>query len=137
MPASPRAARCDISDARTRLRASAAYYEVAELVLDEQQPDEYLSVAAGLAVLAGIAAADCICCVRLGRRHRSEDHRRAAELLRGAVPDGAALATQLIRLLEIKDAAHYGVVLVTPRKARNALRWAGALVTRARDEVER
>jgi len=81
-------------------------------------------------------AADCICGARLGRRHRGDDHRRAAELLRGAVPDGAALAAQLIRLLEMKDAAHSGVVLVTP-KARAALRSAGSLVARAGDEVER
>jgi NAD(P)-dependent dehydrogenase (short-subunit alcohol dehydrogenase family) len=39
--------------------------------------------------------------------------------------------------LEINDAAHYGVVLVTPTKARNALKWAGVLVARACDEVER
>ena len=71
-----------------RVRTADAYLEVAELVLDEHQRDEYLSVAAGLAVLAGIAASDAICCARLGRRHRGDDHRGAAELLSGAVPDG-------------------------------------------------
>lgn len=137
MPTAPRTARCGSSEARARLRTGVAYIEVAELVLDEQHPSEHLSVAAGLAVLAGIAAADCICCARLGRRHRGGDHRGAAELLSGAVPDGPALAARLVRLLEIKDQAHYGVVVVAPSKARNAVKWAAALLGRARQEVER
>jgi hypothetical protein len=33
-------------------------------VLDERDRDEYLNVSAGLAVLAGIAASDSICCSR-------------------------------------------------------------------------
>jgi hypothetical protein len=137
MPAAPRTAQCGSSEARVRLRTGAAYIEVAELVLDEHHPSEHLSVAAGLAVLAGIAAADCICCMRLGRRHRGDDHRRAAELLREAVPDGPALASRLIRLLDIKDQAHYGVAIVASNTARNAVKWAGALIERARQEVER
>lgn len=38
-------------------------------------------VAAGLAVLAGIAGSDAICARRLGAIHRGEDHRGAAALL--------------------------------------------------------
>jgi hypothetical protein len=41
--------------------------DVAELVLNEQTRDEYLNVAAGLAVLAGIAGSDTICAVRVGQ----------------------------------------------------------------------
>jgi hypothetical protein len=35
---------------------------------------------------------------RLGCRHRGDDHRSAAELLRTATPDGAELAKALLRL---------------------------------------
>ena len=48
-------------------------------------------VAAGLAVLAGIAASDSLCATRLGEIHRSADHRAAADLLGVATADGAKL----------------------------------------------
>jgi hypothetical protein len=63
--------------------------------------------------------------------------RLAAELLRTAVPDGAKLSASFARLLDVKDEAHYGVIVVSPRKARDTVRWAGSLVARAADEVER
>src|ERR1022692_247568 len=56
VPSSSRAAACTAADARTRLKTARAYLEVADLVLGEKERDEYLNVAAGLAVLAGIAA---------------------------------------------------------------------------------
>ena len=33
-----------------------------------------------------------------------------------------------MRLLDLKDAAHYGVMIVASRKARDALRWSARLV---------
>jgi hypothetical protein len=126
-----------MAEARTRLRTAQAYLDVAGSVLDERDRDEYLNVAAGLAVLAGIAASDALCCARVGCRHRGDDHRGAADLLRQATPDGAELAKTLLRLLDLKDAAHYGVMVVASRKARDALRWAARLVDRAREESER
>ena len=62
-------------------------------------------VAAGIAVLAGIAAADAICGVRLREIHRGDDHRAAATLLSRATPDGAKLAATFKRLIDVKDAA--------------------------------
>jgi hypothetical protein len=59
--------------------------EVAELVAGEHEIPESRSVAAALAVLAGIAAADAACCAALGRRSRRDDHRQAAALLREIV----------------------------------------------------
>jgi hypothetical protein len=84
-----------------------AYLETAELVANERRQG-FSNVTAGLAVLAGIAASDAICCVRLGRYHRGDDHRRATELLETATPDGRDLAVRLERLLGLKDTAHYG-----------------------------
>jgi hypothetical protein len=127
MPPRSRTAACDVTEGRTRFRTAQAYLNVAASVLDERDRDEYLNVAAGLAVLAGIAASDAICCIRLGCRHRGDDHRRAAELLRTATPDGGELAKTLLRLLDLKDAAHYGVLVVASRKARDAVRWSGRL----------
>ena len=49
-------------------------------------------VAAALAVLAGIAAADAACCHRLGVRSRGQDHARAIELVKQVVPRGDDLA---------------------------------------------
>ena len=106
------------ADARIRLKTARAYLEVAELVLGERERDEYLNVAAGLAVLAGIAASDSICCARLRSRHRGDDHRGAADLLRTATPDGASLAKTFLRLLDLKDEAHYGVMVVAAQGAR-------------------
>jgi hypothetical protein len=137
MPRPLRAAPCTRSDARARLGTAQAYLDVARRVLDEPTRGEYLNVAAGLAVLAGIAASDAICGVRLGRIHRGEDHLGAADILREATPDGDKLAIQLGRLLSLKDAAHYGVQVVSSRNATDAGKWASRLVERAREETER
>jgi hypothetical protein len=137
MPPSLRTAPCGTAEARSRLRTACAYLEVAALVLDERDRDEYLNVSAGLSVLAGIAASDSICCTRLRSRHRGDDHRRVADLLRRATPDGPELAVTLLRLLDLKDEAHYGVLVVAARKARDAHRWAARLVERATQEAER
>jgi hypothetical protein len=136
VPQRSRSVPCGAAEGRARFRTAQAYLEVAKSVLDELR-DEYLNVAAGLAVLSGIAASDAICCIRLGCRHRGDDHRSAAELLRTATPDGAELAKALLRLLDLKDAAHYGVMVVASRKARDALRWSSRLVDRAQQESER
>lgn len=135
--AAKRTTPCTPHEARQRLRTAEAYAQVADLVLSETERDEYLNVAAGLAVLAGIAASDAICGARLRLIHRGQDHRQAADLLRRAVPDGDKLAGQLLRLLDVKDSAHYGVDVVVPRKARDSLTVAQRLVARANQEVER
>lgn len=137
MPKPGRTAPCTRSDARARLGAAQAYLDVARQVLGEPLRSEYLNVAAGLAVLAGIAASDAICGARLGRIHRGEDHLGAQDMLREATPDGDKLATQLGRLLSLKDAAHYGVQVVSSRNATDATKWASRLVERAREETER
>jgi len=124
------------SDAQLRLRTGHAYLEVAELVLSDER-SEMPGVAAGLAVLAGIAASDAICVSRLGSIYRGENHRDAVELLRVATMDGKKLSTTFLKLIDVKDEAHYGLITVAPRKARDAVRWASILVRRAQEELER
>jgi hypothetical protein len=104
------------AEARARLLTAEAYLETAERVLDEEGALQFSNVAAGTAVLAGIAASDSICCSRLRKVHRGQDHRGAARLLERATPDGKALASTLSRLLDVKDASHYGTTLVTGRR---------------------
>lgn len=48
-----------------RLERARKYHEVAELMLAEGS--EYASVATGNSVLAGIAAADAVCCALAGQ----------------------------------------------------------------------
>ncbi len=63
---------CTVREARQRLRSARAYLEAAELILGDDR-EEYAGVAAGNAVLAGIAAADAICGKGLKKRFRGED----------------------------------------------------------------
>jgi hypothetical protein len=97
------------------------------------QEDEVATpgVAASLAVLSGIAAADAACCAALGRRVRGQDHREAIDLLGQVAPEGTAMARDLGRLLNIKDDAHYGLLHVSSQRATAALRQARRLVDNA------
>jgi hypothetical protein len=94
-------------------------------------------VAAGVAVLAGIAASDAICARRLKVIHRGDDHRAASELLAQSTPDGKQLARMFRNLIDIKNQAHYGLTVVEPAKAKRAVGWARKLVERAQDELQR
>jgi hypothetical protein len=132
-----RTATCTEADGRARLRTARAYLEVAELVLIEESRVEFLAVATGLAVLAGIAACDALTCLRVSRIHRGQNHQEAADLLERATPDGAKLASVLRRLLDLKDASHYGVPALSRTKATDAIKWARTLVKRAQQESER
>jgi hypothetical protein len=136
MPRADRSAKGGSAEAASRLRMARTYLDAAELVANERHAS-FTNVTAGLAVLAGIAASDAICCVRLGRYHRGEDHRGATDLLRTATPDGRELGTRLERLLGLKDTAHYGATLIPASAASNAVRWARQLVERAQEELER
>lgn len=71
---STRTQACGPAEARRRLDQARSFLEVAELTADVNDLTlEYASVAASLAILAGIAAADAACCQELGRRSRSEN----------------------------------------------------------------
>jgi len=128
---------CDRTQARTRLENAQKSYEVAELAAAEQEIPASRSVAAALAVLSGIAAADAACCAALGRRARGEDHREAAALLRQIVPAGDRAAKALIELLNLKDTAQYGLIPITRRELTMALRRAKTLLDFAGEVLRR
>ncbi len=77
---------CGAGDAGNRLATAREYQELATLK-GEEKTGPARNAAAGNAVLAGIAAADAICCLRLGRRSATSDHADAVSLLgRADVP---------------------------------------------------
>jgi len=74
--ASARTQSCGPAEARRRLDHARSFLEVAELTADVNDLSlEYASVAASVAILAGIAAADAACCQELGRLPRSRSRR--------------------------------------------------------------
>jgi len=125
-----RTAVCNAREANQRLMSARAYLEAAELILEDDR-QEYAGVAAGNAVLAGIAAADAICCKGLRKYFRGEDHRQAVELLASASHDGPTNKKALIRLLDLKDAAHYGFGDFSRANARKAVKLARELLNSA------
>jgi hypothetical protein len=128
---------CSDEDARNRLRHARKFAEVAELIASESEDADYASVAASLAVLAGIAASDAACCKALGMRARGQEHRQAAALLANVEPGGEHAATSLGRLLSLKDEAHYGLLDIGGSDLKAALRQASGLIEFAEAIVAR
>jgi hypothetical protein len=126
---------CSAADAETRLHHARLFLEVAQLVADEGEDVEYASPAASLAVLAGIAASDAMCCKALGERSRGQDHRQAITLLEQVEPTGREAAKSLGRLLDLKDEAHYGLLEIAAKDLKAALRQASTLVKLASEIV--
>ena len=131
-----RAQPCDHSDALNRLAQAEAFLLAADLIVDDDSDDAPPSVAASLAVLAGIAASDAACCARLGRRARGQSHARAVELLGTVEPGGGEMAKDLQRLLNRKDDSRYGVAFVSAGEASRMVGWAKRLLGSARRAFE-
>lgn len=120
---------CGEPQARQRLGHARSFLEVADLTADVSDPSlEYGSVAASVAILAGIAAADAACCQELGKRSRSENHHDAEVLLEQITPGGKRAAGQLRQLIDIKDTAHYGFININVPQLKRSLRQAQRLV---------
>jgi triphosphoribosyl-dephospho-CoA synthetase len=119
---------CAPADAVARVDHALRFLETAEVVLEDTTRQAYANVAGALAVLAGVAMADAVCCRALGRYHRGRDHRAAADLLRAAAGVGAGMALDLERLLAIKDKAGYQSGYLSRADARRAVGWARRMV---------
>lgn len=129
---------CGLREARERLRQAKSHLEVANLVGDTEDAGlEYAGVAASVAILGGIAAADAACCAALKRRSRSENHQDAAKLLAEITPGGKKAATTMRQLVSLKDTAHYGFLAVTRQELKRALRQATHLTEFAEQVVLR
>ncbi|MEZ5310329.1 MAG: hypothetical protein R2735_07015 [Microthrixaceae bacterium] len=127
---------CDRTAALSRLSQADAFLLAAELVVDDYTGDSTPSVAASLAVLAGIAAADAACCARLGVRARGQAHAEAVKLLATVEPGGSDMAKDLRRLLNRKDESQYGLTLVSSADAGRMISWSKRLLHLARKAVE-
>ena len=127
---------CDRSNALTRLAQAESFLLACELVVDDDGDEATPSVAAALAVLAGIAASDAACCARVGLRARGQSHAEAVEVLGTVEPHGSDMAKDLQRLLNRKDDSHYGLTFVSSAEASRMVGWAKRLLALARRAVE-
>lgn len=119
---------CGRREAQQRARIAARYLAIAEIAATGDPDAADRNVSAGNAVLAGIAAADALCCLRLGKRSRDADHAAAVKLLQQIDKDlGQALHT----VLGVKDFAHYGHDFLPVMRLTSVLRAARKLVERA------
>jgi hypothetical protein len=132
----PRSRPCDAADARKRLTDGEKYLEVAELVATEDSLESH-NVAVGLAVLAGIAAADAASCSAFGESSRGPDHRDAASFLQRITPGGDTAANHFERLVGLKDKAHYSFLNLSGQDRTGAIRRACHLVDFAREVLQR
>lgn len=115
---------CDAPTRTARLAKAEQFLTAAE-ALDPELREAYVS----LCVLAGFAAADVICCSRLGKRARGDDHGQAVELLASA---DRTLGRHLDTLLSLKSKAAYSAQLVSSTSGTKAGRAASALLEAAR-----
>jgi len=100
--------------------------KIVEVMADE---DDLLDAQITLCVHAGIAAADVICCSRLGHHSSSQDHRKAVTLLAKAAQEVSA---DFGRLLQMKTRSGYGPLRSSATTAKSAMRIADRLVEAAR-----
>lgn len=123
---------CGPGHADGRRRKMEVFADAVDTLLLLESPDDpdVADAIVSLRVTAGIAAADVICCARLGRHSTSTNHSEAVALLRSV--DGA-LANHLRRLLQMKPKAQYGALAVSGRELRTSARAVEALVGAARD----
>lgn len=125
-----RRASCGPTQARERVEYAREQLTLAEI--GHPWPTTAARKASGAAaVLAAIAAADAICCLRLGQRSRDTNHRAAVDLLATVLPDGPDLARALRIALDAKDPMHYATDYLTPDRHTAVLRAATTLAIAA------
>lgn len=97
-----------------RLAKARQFAAVAHDVLDlADESQDVADAFVTLAVHAGIAASDVICCARLGASHHGDRHEDAIALLKTADPDAARA---LSVLLSMKTLAGYSYTPVSVEK---------------------
>jgi hypothetical protein len=126
----PRTRECTQQVRAGRLAKAIQFAEVFDQarILAEEAREDVADACVTLAVHAGIAAADVICCTRLGVHAHGENHAESIALLRSADPDRAA---NLSTLLGMKSRARYSHDLVNAEMLRRAERAMTALVAAA------
>ena len=126
-PKNQRTKNCTAADRAGRLAQAEGFWQDAEDLreLGEASPNSIVT----LFVHAGIAAADAICCAKLGEYSSSANHAEAITLLEKADP---SLAPSLARLVGMKTAAGYGASPMSAQRVTTARGAAEKLVLAAR-----
>ena len=124
---------CTAATTDGRLARAIEFYEAGE-ELRRLHP-EWANAWVTSYVLAGVAAADVICCRALGHHSPGDNHVQAVALLRTIQPDGPELSTALGVLLGMKTAAGYGERPVSPENQARAPRRARQLLDAARQRA--
>lgn len=120
--------RCTASTRVGRVAKARQFLVAAETIATVIDDQEIADAFVALCVHAGIAAADVICCARLGMLHSGESHNEAVALL-GSVDKPAA--RQLKALLDMKTRSGYSPVLTSAADQKRAGRAAASLVAAA------
>jgi len=106
------------------------FWLVAQDSLDlADEAEDVGDACATLLVHAGIAAADVICCARLGVHALGENHKEAIALLKSADQESER---HLVALLKMKTRAGYAHTSISRGDLKKATRAAEALLTTAR-----
>lgn len=126
---------CSQATREGRLRKARQFFGSADMIAtlaedDDEVADAYVT----LCVHAGIAAADVICCARVGRHSGGENHSKAVALL--ATVDQAA-SKHLNVLLDMKARAGYSGMLTSATDQKRAGRAAKALLALRRNGLNR
>ena len=119
---------CDGTDVVSRLREAESYAAHAEIDPFSEVPEDR-STAVSIAVLAGVAAADAICCKLLREHSAGPDHRHAVDVLKEVHHVGQDAAKELAALLALKPTAMYGVSIhPTMSETKRAIRAMRSLI---------
>lgn len=121
---------CNANERAGRRRKMEQFADAADIIAEfSDESDELSDAYVTLCVHAGIAAADVICCARLGEHSVGESHTEATGLL--AKVD-AALAKDLAALLGVKTKSGYTAHSVSRVETKRAERSMRRLVDAAR-----
>lgn len=126
----PRTTPCGPSVRAGRWAKARQFYDAAQAVRDlAEEAGEVGDAYVTLCVHAGIAAADVICCARLGLFSRGDNHNEAVRLLESA---DQSSAKHLRTLLNLKTAAGYSHAPVSADAFKRAGRAMDSLIESAR-----
>jgi dihydropteroate synthase len=120
---------CTAADRAGRMQKAQQIFDAAD-TLDTLVDDEsdLIEASITLCIHAGIAAAEVICCARLGKHALGEDHAQAIELLKSV---DAEAAKRLATLLGMKTKSGYSSLPPSPADRKRAVRAAAQLLTTA------
>lgn len=129
---SPRQHACTPATFSGRRRKAIQFSDAFTTVIEfADQPGDVADACVTLAVHAGIAAADVLCCTHLGYHASGESHGEAIRLLEQV---DKPLSAHLSTLLKLKQRAGYSHDAVTQDDLTRAKRAMNALVDAARQQ---